>query len=135
MKKLFMAFLLTLFVNLSFSQLDSLVANYQFTTESQISTYDSNLVDNKLVVNLHMNEVDYLGKVTIDLLDFETEIPFLKVIKTKEQIISDPTSFINNQNIAISLGYFDIARPYKIKITVQTYSTSFLPQIELTHQP
>lgn len=119
--------LLLFFTNFSFSQLDSILVQTEFSQPINVDSTQLNFQE--LKVKIWVNDFDFVGQYIIELYNTESEYPILKLKFSKQEIINDSMKNSLDWTI-IPMGLFDPNLQYTIKTLVRNYQLADLPVIQ-----
>jgi len=115
----------------SFAQLDSVAVSSQFVTNPSITAgLDSiSLADPVLQVKVHVNDVDYVGKIVVLVYDSTYNFPLGIMKHERAEILTG--ALMEDGWIVFNFGYLDPAGSYKIVTETQTFNLAYLEPVTI----
>jgi len=113
----------------TYAQLDSVEVNSAFTTNPSITEgLDSAaLLFSVLQVKVHVNDVDYVGKIAVLIYDASSETPLAMVKYTRSEILAG--SMMEDGWIVFNFGNLDPEGSYRIVTEAQNFQLAYLEPV------
>jgi hypothetical protein len=118
---------LLFFTNFSFSQLDTVLVQTEFSQPINVDSTQLNFQE--LKVKIWVNDFDFVGQYIVELYNAESEYPIIKLKFSKQEIIDNSMKNSLNWTI-IPMGLFDPNLQYTLKTIVRNYQLAELPIIQ-----
>jgi hypothetical protein len=115
---------------LSYSQIDSVDVNLNFTVETDSTILDSlgnySIID-VINVNATINDVDFLGEVLVTVYDSSLDYPIAMIKMTAQQII-DANQKVGSV-VTVKLDGIDPSGSYRVETQVRNFQGANFPMV------